>query len=178
MGSKSFTYTRKRGDQAFNDGRLQSMLCRQVTYHQLQDVFQFYGTLYVEFLHLISPSVLWKGWRENMYRHPCLTHFILISCPLLHTSVTLYTDGLWSLFSKEAGILFTWVSSSRWVFNALDRWLVFIGSAFDEASLRLPRPFFPYINNTSFLFSSISTLLIFWRERPSPIFRQLTRRHF
>ena len=108
-----------------------------------------------------------------MYRHPCLTHFILISCPLLHSSVTLYTDGLWSLFSKEAGILFTWVSSSRWVFNALDRWLAFTGSTFDEASLRLPRPFFPYINSTSLSFSSISTLLIFWRERPSPILRHL-----
>ena len=68
------------------------------------------------------------------------------------------------LFSKEAGILLTWVSSSRRVFNALDRWLVFIGFASDEASLRLPRPFIPYINSTSPSFSSISILLIFERE--------------
>ena len=115
---------------------------------------------------------------QNMFRHPCpkhvpsplsFTYFIHITCPLLHTSVSLYTDWLWSLFSKEAGILFAWV----YVFNVLDRWLVFIGSASDEASLRLPHPFFPYINSTSPSFSSISTLLIFWRERPSPTFRQL-----
>ena len=47
------------------------------------------------------------------------------------------------LLSKEAGILLTWVSSSRHAFNALDRWLVFIGFAFDEGVASSSAPFYP-----------------------------------
>ena len=42
MESKSFTYICKGGYQAFIDGRLQSMLCLQVKYRQLQDDLQLY----------------------------------------------------------------------------------------------------------------------------------------
>ena len=80
---------------------------------------------------------------QNSYRHFC-PHFILITCPLLHNSVSLHTNGLWSCFLERLGY-----RSPGSVFNALDRWLVPIGSASDEASLRIPRPFFPYINSTS-----------------------------
>ena len=47
------------------------------------------------------------------------------------------------LFLKEAGILFTWVSSSRSALNALDRWLVFIGFASDEGVASSSAPFYP-----------------------------------
>ena len=57
-------------------------------------------------------------------------------------------------------MLFAWIC----VFNASDTWLVPIGSASDEASLRLPRLFFPYINSTSSSFFTISTLLSVWKE--------------
>ena len=81
---------------------------------------------------------------QNLSRHLLSTYFILITCPLLHTSVSLHADGLWSCFSERQGY-----RSPRSAFNALDRWLVPIGSTSDEVSLRLPRPFFPYINSTS-----------------------------
>ena len=63
--------------------------------------------LYVEFLHTISPSA-------KHVPSPLSTYFILITCLLLHTSVSLYTDGSWSLFSKEAGILYGSVYLMLW----------------------------------------------------------------
>ena len=57
-----------------------------------------------------------------------------------------------------------WDSSSCRAFNALDMWRVPIGCASDEASLRLPRPFIPYIIGALLLIFPISLLLIFERE--------------
>ena len=57
-----------------------------------------------------------------------------------------------------------WDSSSYRAFNALDTWRVPIGRASDEASLRLPRPFIPYIMGALLLISPISFLLIFEKE--------------
>ena len=57
-----------------------------------------------------------------------------------------------------------WDSSSYRAFNALDTWRVPIGCASDEASLRLPRPFIPYIMGALLLISTISFLLIFEKE--------------
>ena len=54
-----------------------------------------------------------------------------------------FTFQLIVLLSKEAGILLTWVSSSRRVFNALDRWLDFIGFASDEGVASSSAPFYP-----------------------------------
>ena len=59
---------------------------------------------------------------------------------------------------------YLWDSSSCRAFNALDTWRVTIGRASDEASLRLPRPFIPYIMGALLLFSTISFLLIFEKE--------------
>ena len=57
-----------------------------------------------------------------------------------------------------------WDSSSCRAFNALDMWRVPIGCASDEASLRLPPPFIPYIMGALLLIFPISFLLIFERE--------------
>ena len=59
---------------------------------------------------------------------------------------------------------YLWDSSSCRAFNALDTWRVPIGHASDEASLRLPRPFIPYIMGALLLISTISFLLIFEKE--------------
>ena len=59
---------------------------------------------------------------------------------------------------------YLWDSSSCRAFNALDTWRVTIGRASDEASLRLPRPFIPYIMGALLLISTISFLLIFEKE--------------
>ena len=59
---------------------------------------------------------------------------------------------------------YLWDSSSCRAFNALDTWRVPIGCASDEALLRLPRPFIPYIMGALFLIFPISFLLIFERE--------------
>ena len=109
------------------------MLFRQVKHRQLQDV-QLYGILRGVPSHHIAVSSLEMLTAKRVPSPLSFTYFILITCPLLHTSVNLYTDGLWSLFSKEAGILFVWIC----VLNALDRLLVSIGSASNEVSLRLP----------------------------------------
>ena len=59
---------------------------------------------------------------------------------------------------------YLWDSSSCRAFNALDTWRVPIGCTSDEASLRLPRPFIPYIMEALLLIFPISFLLIFERE--------------
>ena len=48
-----------------------------------------------------------------------------------------------ALLFREAGILFTWVSSSRRVLNALDMWLFLIGFASDEGVASSSMPFYP-----------------------------------
>ena len=59
---------------------------------------------------------------------------------------------------------YLWDSSSCCAFIALDTWRVPIGCASDEALLRLPRLFIPYIMGALLLIFPISFLLIFERE--------------
>ena len=68
------------------------------------------------------------------------------------------------VFFEQAGKLLMWDSSSYRAFNALDMWRVPIGCASDEALLRLPHPFIPYIMGALLLISPISFLLIFEKE--------------
>ena len=67
-------------------------------------------------------------------------------------------------FLDQAGQLLMWDSSSCRAFNALDTWRVPIGCASNNASLRLLRPFIPYIMGALLLISPISFLLIFEKE--------------
>ena len=71
-------------------------------------------------------------------------------------------------FFKETGKLFTWDSSSRRALNALDTWRVPIGFASDEGVASSSTPFQSIYKGVLLLISSISPLLIFERERPSP----------
>ena len=88
------------------------MLFRQIQHRQLQDV-QFYGTLCGVPSHHVAVSSL-EMLTAKRVPSPLSTYFILITCPLLHTSVSLYTEGLWSSFSKEAGILYGSVYLMLW----------------------------------------------------------------
>ena len=88
------------------------MLFRQIQHRQLLDV-QLYGTLRGVPSHQIAISSL-EMLTAKRVPSPLSTYFILITCPLLHTSVSLYTDGSWSLFSKEAGILYGSVYLMFW----------------------------------------------------------------
>ena len=56
------------------------------------------------------------------------------------------------------GKIIKWATSSRRTFNASDTWCFLIGSAPDEASLRLLRLFFLYIMGDPSLISTISFL--------------------
>ena len=103
--------------------------------------------------------------------------FILISCPLLHISVTFHTDGLWS--SRFCWLLYSLRRQENYLHGtpqAAVHLMLWTGGLFllalllTRASLRLPRPFIPYKSSTSSSFFSISFLLIFERERPSPLF--------
>ena len=73
------------------------------------------------------------------------------------------------IFFKEAGKLFTWVSSNCRAFNALDRWCVLIGFASDEGVASSSAPFYSIYKWHLLLIFSISSLLIFERERSSPL---------
>ena len=68
------------------------------------------------------------------------------------------------IFFKEAGKLFTWVSSSRRAFNVLDRWRVLIGFASDKGAASSSAPFYSIYKWHLLLIFSISSLLIFERE--------------
>ena len=105
--------------------------------------------------------------------------FIIISCPLLHISVTFHTDGLWS--SRFCWLLYSLRRRENYLHGSpraavhLMLWtggLFLLALLLTKASLRLPCPFIPYINSTSPLFSSISFLLIFERKSVT-LFRQL-----
>ena len=74
------------------------------------------------------------------------------------------------IFFKEAGKLFTWVSSSRRALNALDRWHVLIGFASDEGVASSSAPFYPIYRWHLLLIFSLSSLLIFGRETVALIF--------
>ena len=130
------------------------MLCLRSMYRHLEDDLQLYDPvcLWSSSLHS-AVSLLNKSWQPNRYRHPCLSfdHFFypyqLPPTPylrhFLYWRVMEFMFQLIVLLSKEAGILLTWVSSSRHAFNALDRWLVFIGFAFDEGVASSSAPFYP-----------------------------------
>ena len=145
--------------------------------------FQFYYTvsLWVPLLITLScRQSLNRGWRPSRYRHFINRRLILINL-FLSLSVAPYSISLSLfiltgygvnvllivIFFKEAGKLFTWDSSSRRAFNALDTWQVPIGFASDEGIASSSAPFYSIYKGV-FLISPISSLLIFERERPSP----------
>ena len=126
-------------------------------------------------LHFILPSaIINHDWRHITFCLSILYHwyFVPISCPLLHISVSYFlcwrfmeciSIGVYVYFWL-GGKIIKWVASSCRAFNALDTWWFPIGYAPDEASLRLPRLFIPYIMGALPLISTISFLLIFERE--------------
>ena len=107
----------------------------------------------------------------KLARHPCLTNFILITCPLLHTSVRLCTDGLWSLFYWDI-VRVDFVHLMPWTGGLL---LLALHSTRRRFVFRAI--FFIYKQHLPSFFT-ISFLLILWRERTSPPFRQLYFRRF
>ena len=98
----------------------------------------------VIFLHI--PVSLEGMLTAKTPRHLCPAYAVTLVYLILSSSLAPYSippsdsilTGCGVCFSKEAGISFAWIRA----FNALDRWLVPIGFAFDETSLRLPRHFF------------------------------------
>ena len=103
---------------------------------------------------------------SSLDRHSRLTNFILITCPLLHTSVRLYTDGLWSLFYWDI-VRVDFVHLMPWTGGLL---LLVLHSTRRRFVFRAI--FFIYKQHLPSFFT-ISFLLILWRERTSPPFRQL-----
>ena len=86
--------------------------------------------------------------------------FIIISCPLLHISVTFHTDGLWS--SRFCWLLYSLRRRENYLHGsprAAVHLMLWTGGVFSlallltRASLRLPRPSIPYISGTSSSFS-------------------------
>ena len=129
------------------------MLCLRSTYRQLQDDLQLY-----------YPVCLWNSSlhsavsRETKADGPIgtVTHVSYLTT-LLSLSVAPYSisPSLFILtgyrvyvfvncvFFEEVGKLFTRVSSSRRVLNALDRWHVLIGFSSDKGVASSSAPFYP-----------------------------------
>ena len=125
-----------------------------------------------------------KGWRPSRYRHPYIVGLSILTnlfypfqlppTPylrhFLYWRVMEYMFLLIALFLKRrenyvqgfpraAAYLILWTGG-----------MFLLALLLTRASLRLPRPSIPYISSTSSSFFSISFLLIFERERPSPLF--------
>ena len=78
-----------------------------------------------------------------------------------YISVSGYVFFFFFLIRRED---YLWDSSSCRTFNDLDTWRGPIGCASDEALLRLPRPFIPYIMGALLLIFPISFLADLWER--------------
>ena len=103
-----------------------------------------------------------QPWWNRVWRPIKFRHFILINCPyqlpptpysrqllFMLTDYGVFPSVVY-VFLWLGGKIIKWAASSCRAFNASDTWWFPIGSAPDEASLRLPRLFIPYISLNNF----------------------------
>ena len=124
--------------------------------------------------NFIPPSVIWtriEGPLDPVTYLSWPISFILIGCPLLHIFVVFYIDGLWSIFLLMVMFFLSrqenYLCGIPWAAAHLLLWTCGgfpLALLLTRASLRLLRPFIPYIMGALLLISPISFLLIFEKE--------------